>query len=181
MKRKYLLGGIAAAAALAAGSVGLGAAVSQNGAHAGSLYRASSRPPAALAPSVATAALAPGTALVDGAGRTLYLFEADSQARSGCTGACAQVWPPLLTDGAMPTVSSPVHARLLGAVTHSDGTRQVTYNHHPLYLYVGDRRRGDARGQGLDQFGAGWYVVTAAGDKIDSDDEAPPAATGANW
>ena len=181
MKRKYLLGGIAAAAALAVGGVGLDAAVSQNGAHAGSLYGASSRAPAAPAPSVATAALAPGTALVDGAGRTLYLFEADSHAKSACSGACAQVWPPLLTDGAMPTVSSPVQARLLGAVMRSDGTRQVTYNHHPLYLYVGDRRRGDAHGQGLDQFGAGWYVVTAAGDKIDSGDEAPPAATGANW
>ena len=178
MKRKYLLGGIAAAAALAPGGVGLDAAVPQNGAHAGSLYGASTRAPA---PSVATAALAPGTALVDGAGRTLYLFEADSHAKSACSGACAQVWPPLLTDGAMPTVSSPVQARLLGAVMRSDGTRQVTYNHHPLYLYVGDRRRGDAHGQGLDQFGAGWYVVTAAGDKIDSGDEAPPPATGANW
>jgi predicted lipoprotein with Yx(FWY)xxD motif len=181
MKRTYLLGGIAALAALAAGGVGLDAAVSQNGAHAGSLYRASSRAPAATAPSVATAALAPGTALVDGAGRTLYLFEADSHAQSACSGACAQVWPPLLADGAMPTVSSPVQARLLGAVTRSDGTRQVTYNHHPLYRYVGDSRRGDAHGQGLDQFGAGWYVVTAAGDKIDSGDEAPPAASGAQW
>jgi predicted lipoprotein with Yx(FWY)xxD motif len=180
MKRKYLLGGIAAAAALAAGGVGLDAAVSQNGAHAGSLYGASTRAPAAPA-SIATAALAPGTALVDGAGRTLYLFEADSHAKPACSGACAQVWPPLLTDRAMPTVSSPVQARQLGAVTRSDGTRQVTYNHHPLYLYVGDRRRGDARGQGLDQFGAGWYVVTAAGDKIDSGDENPSAATGAKW
>ena len=182
MKPKYLLGGIAAAAALAAGGVGLDAAVSQNGAHAGSLYGASSRAPAAApAPGVATASLAPGTALVDGAGRTLYLFEADPQAKSACSGACAQVWPPLLTDGAMPTVSSPVQARLLGAVNRTDGTRQVTYNHHPLYRYVGDRQRGDAHGQGLDQFGAGWYVVTAAGEKIDSGDETPPPAMGANW
>ncbi len=181
MKRTYFLGGIAAAAVLAAGGIGLDAAVSQNGAHAGSLYGASSRAPAAPAPSIATAALAPGTALVDRAGRTLYLFEADSQVKSACSGACAQVWPPLLTDGARPTVSSPVQARLLGAVTRSDGTRQVTYHHHPLYLYVGDRQRGDARGQGLDQFGAGWYVVTAAGDKIDSGDEAAPPAAGANW
>jgi predicted lipoprotein with Yx(FWY)xxD motif len=183
MNRKYLLGGVAAAAALAAGGVGLDAAVSQNGAHAGSLYGASSPAPAGAASSVATAALAPGTALVDGAGRTLYLFEADTPATSACNGACAQVWPPLLTDGAMPTVSSPVQARLLGAVTRGDGSRQVTYNHHPLYLYVGDKQRGDAHGQGLDQFGAGWYVVTAAGDKIDSGDEAPaPApAAGANW
>jgi len=181
MNRKYLLGGIAAAATLVAGGVGIDAAVSQNGAHAGSLYGASSPAPAAPAPKVATAALAPGTALVDGAGRTLYLFEADTKASSACNGACAQVWPPLRSGGAMPTASSPAQARLLGAVTRSDGARQVTYNHHPLYLYVGDRHRGDARGQGLDQFGAGWYVVTAAGDKIDSGDEAPAPAAGARW
>jgi predicted lipoprotein with Yx(FWY)xxD motif len=181
MNRKYLLGGIAVAATLAAGGVGLDAAVSQNGAHAGSLYGASSPASAAPATRVATAALGPGTALVDGGGRTLYLFEADTKAASACNGACAQVWPPLLTGGAMPTASSPVQARLLGAVTRSDGTRQVTYNHHPLYLYVGDRQRGDAHGQGLDQFGAGWYVVTAAGDKIDSGDEAPAPAAGMRW
>jgi predicted lipoprotein with Yx(FWY)xxD motif len=181
MNRKYLLGGVAAAAVLAAGGVGLDAAMSQSGAHAGSLYGASSPAPAAPTTEVATAALAPGTALVDGAGRTLYLFEADTKATSACNGACAQVWPPLLTGGAMPTASSPVQARLLGAVTRSDGTRQVTYNHHPLYLYVGDRQRGDAHGQGLDQFGAGWYVITAAGDKIDSGDEANGPAAGGTW
>jgi predicted lipoprotein with Yx(FWY)xxD motif len=87
---------------------------------------------------------------------------------SACTGACAQVWPPLLSHGTSPVVSGSVHADLLGTVDRSDHTQQVTYNGHPLYFYVGDRQGDDPHGQGLNQFGAGWYVVTPAGDKINS-------------
>ena len=47
-----------------------------------------------------------------------------------------------------------------------DGGTQVTYHGHPLYYYVGDSEPGDTNGQGLDQFGAKWYVVGAGGDKI---------------
>ena len=49
------------------------------------------------------------------------------------------------------------------------GTRQVTYGHHPLYYYVGDRKAGDTHGQGLNQFGAKWYVLSPTGSKIDDD------------
>lgn len=169
MKRRYILGGIAAAAVLVGGGVGLDAAGAYGGGQSGSPYGASSAAPGAMPPSIGSAALAPGTALVDGAGRTLYLFEADSPTSSACTGSCAQVWPPLLTHGGAPAVSGPAQSALLGAVQRADGTQQVTYNGHPLYFYVGDRNPGDAHGQGLDQFGAGWYVVTPAGASIDSD------------
>jgi predicted lipoprotein with Yx(FWY)xxD motif len=114
-----------------------------------------------------TAALKPGTALIDGAGRTLYLFEADSSTTSACTGECAHVWPPLLMHGTATTATAPLHSGLVGSVARADGTRQVTYNGHPLYSYVGDKKAGDSSGQGLNQFGAGWYVVAPAGSKID--------------
>ncbi|MCU1668907.1 MAG: hypothetical protein JWP40_1834 [Blastococcus sp.] len=169
MKRRYILGGIAAAAVLVGGGVGLDAAGPYGGGQGGSPYGASSSAaPGAMTPGIGSAALAPGTALVDGAGRTLYLFEADSPTSSACTGSCAQVWPPLLTHGGAPAASGPAQSAFLGTVQRADGTRQVTYNGHPLYFYVGDRHPGDAHGQGLDQFGAGWYVVTPAGAKIDS-------------
>jgi predicted lipoprotein with Yx(FWY)xxD motif len=44
----------------------------------------------------------------------------------------------------------------------------VTYNGHPLYYYAGDQKPGDIKGQGLNQFGAAWYVLGANGNKIDN-------------
>jgi predicted lipoprotein with Yx(FWY)xxD motif len=45
----------------------------------------------------------------------------------------------------------------------------VTYHGHPLYYYAGDSQPGDTTGQGLNQFGAKWYVLASSGDKLDSD------------
>jgi predicted lipoprotein with Yx(FWY)xxD motif len=56
---------------------------------------------------------------------------------------------------------------LLGKTTRQDGTRQVTYNGHPLYYFAGDTKPEETKGQGLNAFGAGWYVVSPAGDKIE--------------
>jgi predicted lipoprotein with Yx(FWY)xxD motif len=171
MKRGYLIGGIATAAVLVGGGFGLDAAGANGGGPAGSSYgaAATSRTGATSAVAVGTAALQPGTALVDGAGRTLYLFEADRPAMSACSGTCASVWPPLLTHGAPVAVSGAAHRGLVGSAARSDGTRQVTYAGHPLYYYAGDARSGESYGQGLDQFGAPWYVVAPGGDKIDPD------------
>lgn len=107
-----------------------------------------------------------GSILVDARGRTLYLFEADQPARSGCSGACASIWPPLTTSAA-PQAGGGVSAAKLATFVRAGGERQVTYNGHPLYTYAGDSRPGATDGQALDQFGAEWYVVDAAGDKID--------------
>jgi predicted lipoprotein with Yx(FWY)xxD motif len=133
--------------------------------------------PALVAPGIGAAALPPGRALVDGAGRALYLFEADQGSTSACTGPCAQVWPPLLADGPPPATAGAAQASLVGTSMRADGSRQVTYNGHPLYYFAGDTAPGDVKGQGIHNFGGGWYVVTPAGDKIDQDDgdAAPPA------
>jgi predicted lipoprotein with Yx(FWY)xxD motif len=62
-----------------------------------------------------------------------------------------------------------VTGALLGTSVRGAGGTQVTYHGHPLYYYAGDSRPGDAAGQGLDQFGAKWYVLAPSGNKIDTD------------
>ena len=106
-----------------------------------------------------------GQILVDGSGRTLYLFEADKGTSSTCYSACATYWPPLLTNGA-PVAGSGVNETLLGTTQRTDGTVEVTYNGHPLYFVVTDHNPGDATGQDVNNFGAPWYVLGPDGNKI---------------
>jgi len=106
-----------------------------------------------------------GTFLVDGKGRALYLWEADHGSTSTCTGACAQAWPPLTITGP-PKASGAVRGSLLGTTKRADGSREVTYAGHPLYLFAGDSRAGQTTGQGSTGFGAPWWVVTPAGKAL---------------
>jgi predicted lipoprotein with Yx(FWY)xxD motif len=108
-----------------------------------------------------------GTYLVDGQGRALYLFEADKAGVSNCSGACLSVWPALSAGGKAPVAGGGVVASKLGVTHQQSGRPLVTYNGHPLYYYTGDQHAGDATGQGLDQFGAEWYVIAPSGNKID--------------
>jgi predicted lipoprotein with Yx(FWY)xxD motif len=108
-----------------------------------------------------------GTVLVDGQRRTLYLFEKDQGTASSCYGACASIWPPLTT-GAKRVAGTGLPAARLGSTKRTDGKTEVTYAGHPLYTYAGDSKPGDAQGQGLDQFGAEWYVLAPSGHKIDN-------------
>jgi predicted lipoprotein with Yx(FWY)xxD motif len=109
----------------------------------------------------------PHKALVGSNGRALYLFEADKNGTSACSGACAAAWPPDTVTGT-PQAGSGVNQALLGTIKRADGTLQVTYNGHPLYYFTADTASGAAHGQGAKAFGAGWYVVSASGSKIDT-------------
>lgn len=162
-----------ATGALAAGL--LAAACSSGPASSSTTPAASSAASQAGSPSAAAAevslhALAkiPGEALVAGNGRALYLFEADKNGKSTCTGACASSWPPFTVSG-KPQAGMGIKQSLLGTIQRSDGTLQVTYNGHPLYFFAGDSGAGTANGEGSKAFGAGWYVVNASGSKIDTD------------
>ena len=106
-----------------------------------------------------------GSILVNSTGRTLYLFKADVGAKSACTGACATAWPPLLAT-AKPTAGTGLTASKLATITRSDGTQQVTYNGHPVYLFIKDKKPGQTTGQGVTAFGAAWYALTPAGSQI---------------
>ena len=107
-----------------------------------------------------------GTILVDGKGRTLYLFEKDKKNRSLCSGACATNWPPYLTTS-KPTAGTGAKASMLGTTRRSDGKLQVTYNHHPVYRFKYDTKAGQWKGENLHAFGADWYVVSPKGVKVE--------------
>lgn len=106
-----------------------------------------------------------GVHLTTAHGRTLYMFAADTRHRSHCRAACAQYWPPLTTVGA-PTAGGAAKAAKLGTIRRRDGSRQVTYAGHPLYLYVGDTKAGQTTGQGSLAFGARWWVLAPSGKPI---------------
>jgi predicted lipoprotein with Yx(FWY)xxD motif len=130
-----------------------------------------------------------GTILVDGTGRTLYVFEKDKGqgGKSACTGACAKEWPPFVVGGApasgspggspsgsasgmpgaSPSAGPGVNASKLSTTTRPDGSKQVVYNGWPLYYFEEDKAPGDMKGQGVTSFGAPWYVIGAdTGDPI---------------
>ena len=137
-----------------------------SGGGSGGGYGAAGPSPAAAKPSVSTARSALGTILVDGKGRTLYLFEKDKGARSSCSGACASVWPPAPA-ATVAHGAAGISAARLGSIRRADGHSEATYAGHPLYFYAGDSKPGQTTGQGLDQFGGGWYVLSPDGRKID--------------
>jgi predicted lipoprotein with Yx(FWY)xxD motif len=110
-----------------------------------------------------------GKVLVDGRGFTLYLFVPDKQSGSStCYSGCAAGWPPLLLPSGVttPVAGSGVQASLLGTTDRSDGTTQITYNKWPLYLWQGDSEPGQATGQGLNNLGGLWYVLSPSGREI---------------
>lgn len=116
------------------------------------------------------------TFLVDARGRTLYLFEADTSDTSTCAGGCASAWPPVTATGT-PKAGGDARSDLLGTTTRKSGDTQVTYHGHPVYYYKGDTKPGDTKGQGLDQFGAKWFVLTPAGDALRQQSSASPSSS----
>lgn len=111
-----------------------------------------------------------GRFLVDSQGHSLYLFEKDEGGESYCNGACAAVWPALETE-AMPHAGAGVDAAALGTIKRDDGDMQVTYHGHPLYYYAADASTpGKTKGEDIEQFGSGWYLVNMHGDPIESAD-----------
>jgi predicted lipoprotein with Yx(FWY)xxD motif len=116
-------------------------------------------------PVVSTATTSLGRILVDSRGRTLYLFQKDTNGKSACAGQCATFWPPLIASG-KPVAAAGAKASLLGTTKRADGRMQVTYNHHPLYTFVKDTKRGQTNGEALSAFGAKWYGVSPAGAKV---------------
>jgi predicted lipoprotein with Yx(FWY)xxD motif len=126
---------------------------------------AASTSAAAVGTSVQIARSPFGPVLVDGKGRALYDFPPDGHGTSVCYGACAALWPPLTTS-AKPHAAPGVKASLLGTTRRRDGALEVTYAGHPLYYFIADRKAGQFSGQGLNQFGAPWWVLSPAGKEI---------------
>jgi len=99
------------------------------------------------------------TVVTNGKGFTLYWFAPDTPARSVCTGACAQYWPPVTG----PAAAGQGVSGALSTITRSDGTKQATYDGHPLYTYIADTAPGQAHGNNLNLNGGLWHEVTVSG------------------
>jgi predicted lipoprotein with Yx(FWY)xxD motif len=106
-----------------------------------------------------------GRILVDSRGITLYDFVKDKGKTSVCYGACAALWPPLITHG-KPVAGHGAKRSLLGTTKRKDGKLEVTYGGHPLYYFVSDRKPGQTTGQGVNQFGGPWWVLSSKGKEI---------------
>jgi predicted lipoprotein with Yx(FWY)xxD motif len=101
-----------------------------------------------------------GTVLTNAAGFTLYTFQADKGTTSTCYGACAQFWPPVIGTAHM-AAGQNINGHF-GTTTRKDGKTQVTYDGHPLYTYAGDTQPGQSAGNGINQDGGIWNVITTA-------------------
>ncbi len=146
--------------AIAALGLGLASCASNSSAGYGGSGGSTSAPGTSSAATVATAKVGDlGTVLVNSDGFTLYLFENDTGSTSTCVGTCAGTWPALTTSGDA-AASGGADDSMLGTTTRDDGTTQVTYNGHPLYVYSGDSAAGEANGEGISNV---WYAVTTQG------------------
>jgi predicted lipoprotein with Yx(FWY)xxD motif len=172
------LAGPATAAAIvmlaACGSSGGGG--TNTSAPAGGSGSSSSAPAASSSVIVKIKKTGAGTVLTNAAGFTLYTFQADKGSTSVCYGACAQFWPPVI--GAAQMAAGQNISGHFGTTTRKDGKIQVTYNGHPLYTYAGDTQPGQTSGNGINQSGGIWNVVTtsASGAGAGSSPSAAPSS-----
>jgi predicted lipoprotein with Yx(FWY)xxD motif len=89
-----------------------------------------------------------GEYITDAEGRSLYLFKADTQGKSGkeaaatCYDTCATAWPPLVSEEPA-KAGDKAKADLLGTIARKDGSKQITYNGWPLYYFSKDAKPGD--------------------------------------
>jgi predicted lipoprotein with Yx(FWY)xxD motif len=157
--------GVAGKAAIGLAAVGLAAAACGGSSGGSSALHAKPAAGGGSAVTVMTRHGSLGTYLVDGKGRTLYTFAADTANHSNCSGSCSHYWPPVISSGAA-HASGGAQQSMLGTTKRSDGKTQVTYGGHPVYYYVGDGKAGDTNGQGLNLSGGLWWVESPSGKNI---------------
>ncbi|WP_433160106.1 hypothetical protein [Kribbella sp. CA-247076] len=102
-----------------------------------------------------------GKVVVDGNGRTVYVFDEDTSGKSTCEGDCLAKWPVVPAGEGAPQLEG-IDASLVGTVTRSDGSKQLSVGGLPIYLFAQDTRAGEAKGQAV---GSVWWVVGADGKK----------------
>ena len=153
------------AAALLAGACSSGTSSTAGTKAAVGPASAASGSPAATSTIITTESASGRKFLISGTGHAIYLWAKDGKNSSACTGACASAWPPVPATGKVTATGGAVSSDL-GSITRSDGTKQVTYDGHPLYYFAGDSGPGQANGQGSDNFGAKWWLVAPSGADV---------------
>jgi predicted lipoprotein with Yx(FWY)xxD motif len=108
-----------------------------------------------------------GAALAGPNGHVLYIYDADTATASNCTGGCALTWPPLV---GTPKPSAGLDDSEFGTITRPDGSKQVTYDEHPLYYYGKDTDSKDVYGDGVDGM---WHLA-----KTSSSESSPGSIDG---
>jgi len=122
-----------------------------------------------------------GTILVDGRGRTVYVFANDKTSTSTCTGACAANWPFVPAPATLPA-SLPGVTGKLGTTIRSGGAHQLTVAGHPVYTFAGDSAPGQTNGQGKVLDGGLWTVVSPPGaPEANPAGAAPTTTTGPSY
>lgn len=179
--RRFTHGAAASSRRRAAWLIGLVALVSLIAACGGGNSSSSDQTSAAPAGSgnavVSTAKTDLGTILVDSTGKTIYMFEADVEGKSACTGPCLSSWPIVKAPASVPSTVAGVSARL-GVLKRPDGARQLTVAGRPVYTYAGDSKAGMTSGQGSNGFGALWWVLSPDGAQITQAPSAPATGGG---
>jgi predicted lipoprotein with Yx(FWY)xxD motif len=176
MKNIYAATGLAAiavAVAACGSSSSSGTAATSTPAAQGTSAAATGSPAASAAAGGSSSALSTATVkgtkvLTNAKGFVLYWFVPDTTTKSNCNGSCATYWPPVTG----PATAGSGITGTLGTITRSDGSKQATYDGHPLYTYAGDSAAGEAKGNGVNASGGLWYEMTVSGAK-------PAAVTGA--
>lgn len=112
-----------------------------------------------------TADSAYGHILFDLSGQAIYLFDREQTGTAECYGACAKAWPPVLTQG-QPGAAGGARLQLLSTTSRRDGSRQVTYDGHPLYTYAREGKN-EVLCHNVSEFGGLWLVVTPDGQPAD--------------
>jgi predicted lipoprotein with Yx(FWY)xxD motif len=131
----------------------------------GSVEAASPSGPTAPGRKIKIAASDYGPMLFDASGQAIYLFDKERTSTPACYGACAEAWPPVLTEGP-PRGAGRVRSRLLGTTQREDGSLQVTYAGHPLYYYAHEGKNQVLCHQ-ISEYGGLWLVVTPSGKAAD--------------
>jgi predicted lipoprotein with Yx(FWY)xxD motif len=103
---------------------------------------------ASIAAIQATNASAESRVLTSRMGMTVYTFDEDTSAKSHCYGPCASVW--------LPVRPGEVSGSDLCISLRDDATLQVALKGKPIYLFAGDQKAGDMKGDNLDQV---WHVA----------------------
>jgi predicted lipoprotein with Yx(FWY)xxD motif len=96
----------------------------------------------------------------------VYTFSLDKGHQSACQGMCAMAWSPVLTSRS-PEAGTGVDLHQLGMIARPDGTHQVTFDGHPLYMFHTDASfplitaayPTSINGAGVQAFGGLWLAV----------------------
>jgi predicted lipoprotein with Yx(FWY)xxD motif len=164
MRNRWLAAAGLAAATVALAACGSSAASSPSGSGSGS----TAKPVVASGAGIKTVSTSQGSVLTNAKGLTLYWYAIDTATKSNCNGKCATFWLPVAAGTKV--ASGVTLSGKFGSVTRSDGSKQLTYDNHPLYTFVEDTAPGQIKGNGVTTSGGAtadlWWAMTPSGSKL---------------